>query len=87
MLVAVTTNLAMVIPSSPAGVGPFEAAVLVALSAYGIDNSQALPYSVLLHALNFFPFLLLGYAALHMSARARQTRQLVESRLPSSSYE
>jgi hypothetical protein len=74
LLVAVATNLAMVIPSSPAAVGPFEAATLVALSAYSVESSTALSYAILLHALNFVPWLLGGYVALHLHAAAVRRR-------------
>lgn len=61
LLVMVTTNLAMVIPSSPAAVGVFEAATLVALNAYGIGDSRGLSYAVVLHGVNFFPFVAAGF--------------------------
>lgn len=60
VLVMVATNLAMVIPSSPAAIGVFEAAVLVALRPYGIDSTQGLSYAVVLHALNTLPFIAIG---------------------------
>jgi uncharacterized protein (TIRG00374 family) len=65
LLVIVATNLVLVIPSGPAAVGSFEAAVLVALSAFGIDSSRALSFAVLLHAENLLPVLVAGYLALH----------------------
>ena len=75
LLVVVATNLAMVLPSSPAAVGPFEAAVLVALSAFQIGSSNALSYALLLHAENLFPLLLAGYVAVHghLAAAREQT--------------
>lgn len=60
LLVMVATNLAMLIPSSPAALGVFEAATVVALGAYGVDDSRALSYAVVLHGLNFLPFVLVG---------------------------
>ena len=64
LLVMVATNLAMVIPSSPAALGVFEAATVVALRPYGIDRSDALSYAVVLHALNSIPFVLIGLVLL-----------------------
>jgi uncharacterized protein (TIRG00374 family) len=61
LLVVVTTTLALVIPSSPAAVGVFEGAVLVALHPYGIDDSHGLSYAVVLHAINIFPFVAVGF--------------------------
>jgi uncharacterized protein (TIRG00374 family) len=73
MLVVVTTNLAMVLPSPPAGVGVYEAAVIVALDAYGVGPSAGLSYALVLHALNFFPYLAAGWIVLHRQAlRARR---------------
>jgi len=60
LLMLVATNLALVIPALPAGLGIFEAATILALGAYGIDDSRALSCAVVLHALNLFPFLAAG---------------------------
>jgi uncharacterized protein (TIRG00374 family) len=62
ILVVVTVNLTLVLPSSPGGLGLFEAATVVALHAYGIPQSQALSYGLVLHAMNFFPFIVIGVA-------------------------
>jgi len=77
ILVLVTTSLAMVIPSLPASVGVFEAAVMVALRPYGVDDSRALSYAVVLHALNLFPYIVAGYIVLHGHTR-RLRRALQE---------
>jgi len=60
LLVVIAINLALIIPSSAAGLGVFEAATLVALRAYGVDDSRALAYAVVLHAVNFFPYVVAG---------------------------
>jgi uncharacterized protein (TIRG00374 family) len=60
LFVLITINLALVLPSSPAAVGVFEAATLLALDAYGVDESAALSYALVLHALNFLPFVAIG---------------------------
>jgi hypothetical protein len=60
LFVIITINLALVLPSSPAAVGVFEAATLLALDAYGVPDSRALSYAVVLHALNFLPFVAVG---------------------------
>lgn len=60
LLVVIATNLALVLPSSPAAIGVFEAATLVALGAYGVDDSTALSYALVLHALNLLPYLVVG---------------------------
>jgi uncharacterized protein (TIRG00374 family) len=64
LLVMVATSLAMVIPSSPAAIGVFEAATVVALKPFGVDHASALSYAVVLHALNSIPFIVLGLVIL-----------------------
>jgi uncharacterized protein (TIRG00374 family) len=64
LLAMIATGLAMIIPSSAAAVGVFEAAVITVLNAYGVADSQALSYALLLHALNFFPYLVVGVVLL-----------------------
>jgi glycosyltransferase 2 family protein len=63
-LVVVATGLASILPSSPAGLGVFEGATVVALGAYGVPRSDALSYALVLHAVNFFPYLVAGVVAL-----------------------
>ncbi len=70
LLVLVATNLVLVLPSSPAALGAFEAAVVVSLAAYGVDRAEALSFALVLHALNALPYILLGYLALAQHARA-----------------
>lgn len=74
LLVLVATNLALVIPSLPAGVGVFEAAAIFALKSYGIGESRALACAVVLHAVNFFPYLIAGLYALHTQAALQRAR-------------
>jgi glycosyltransferase 2 family protein len=73
LLVAIATNLSLVIPASPGAIGTFEAAVIVALSAYGVDESRALSYAILLHLLNSLPTVLAGLVALHRSTAASRS--------------
>lgn len=81
LLVVVTTNLALVVPSLPAGLGVFEAATVLALGAYGITESRALACAVVLHAINFFPYVAAGLLALqrHAALRRRSARMLARS--------
>jgi len=55
VLVVIGIGLAMILPSSPAAVGVFEGATVVVLSAYGVADSEALSYALVLHALNVLP--------------------------------
>ena len=61
LFVVIATSLAMILPSSPSAIGVFEAATLVALRPYGISDSEALSYALVLHALNFIPFVAIGF--------------------------
>jgi glycosyltransferase 2 family protein len=69
VLVIVALGLAMILPSPPAAVGVFEAAALLALKAYGISQTAALPYALVLHVANFIPFILGGAVTLQLGAR------------------
>jgi glycosyltransferase 2 family protein len=66
LFVMITINLALVLPSSPAAIGVFEAATLLALGAYGVSQSEALSYALVLHALNFLPFIVAGVVLLRL---------------------
>ncbi len=70
-LVVIAINLALVLPSSPAAVGVFEWATVVALEAYGVADSEALSYALVVHALNFVPFIVAGVLILHREALPR----------------
>ncbi|MDQ4082122.1 MAG: flippase-like domain-containing protein [Actinomycetota bacterium] len=70
LFVLVAIGLSMILPSSPAAFGVFEAAAVVALRAYGVGSSLALSYALVLHALNFFPYLVAGGLALRPPALA-----------------
>lgn len=69
VLVIVAIGLAMIIPAPPAAVGVFEAAGVLALKAYGISQTDALPYALVLHVVNFVPFILAGVITLQLAAR------------------
>jgi uncharacterized protein (TIRG00374 family) len=69
VLVAVAIGLSMILPSPPAAVGVFEGAALIALEAYGVGHSSALPYAVVLHLVNFVPFVVVGALILHYNSR------------------
>jgi len=69
LIVAVSTALGMALPAAPASIGVFEAATVLALAAYGVDESVALPYGVVLHLVNFIPFLVAGPIALRTVGR------------------
>jgi glycosyltransferase 2 family protein len=72
MLVTVAINLSLVLPSSPAALGVFEAATVVALRAFDVPHAEALSYALVLHLLNLVPFLVIGVALLGPGALRRR---------------
>ena len=84
VLVVIGIGLALILPSSPAALGVFEAATVVVLAAYDVDASRALSYALVLHALNVAPFIVVALA-LFAKRRLGRTRSVVpefESPLP-----
>ena len=79
VLTVVAINLALILPSSPAAVGVFEAATLVALSAYGVSSSEALPVALVLHLLNLLPYLAAGAFVLRGVTRVERPQLATRS--------
>jgi uncharacterized protein (TIRG00374 family) len=75
MLVVVAINLSLVLPSSPAALGVFEAATVVALRGFDVARAEALSYALVLHLLNLVPFLVIGAALLGPGALRRRARE------------
>ncbi len=60
IFVMIAIGFAMILPSGPAGIGVFEGAVVLALGVYGIAGAEALSCALVLHAVNFLPFIVAG---------------------------
>ena len=75
ILVAVAIGAGMILPSPPAAVGVFEGATLIALNAYRIPRSSALPFALVLHLVNFVPFMLVGAFLLHYNSRHQRGKK------------
>ncbi|HEV2058410.1 MAG TPA: lysylphosphatidylglycerol synthase transmembrane domain-containing protein [Solirubrobacteraceae bacterium] len=71
ILATVAINLSLVLPSSPAALGVFEAATIIALTAFDVPHAAALSYAIVLHVLNLVPFLLIGAVLLGPAALRR----------------
>jgi uncharacterized protein (TIRG00374 family) len=56
----VVVSLGVMLPSSPAFVGPFQFATVLALGLFGIGRETSIPFSLVLHFGNFVPVTLLG---------------------------
>jgi len=72
LLVVITTGLAFIVPAAPAAVGVFEAAGLTATSAFAVPRSHAFAYVLVLHLLNFVPFVVAGLLVLAWDVRAQR---------------
>jgi uncharacterized protein (TIRG00374 family) len=74
LLIKITINMGLVLPSAPAALGVFEAATVIALKVFDIPQAEALSYALVLHLLNLVPFLLAGAVLLGPGALARRGR-------------
>ncbi len=63
-LVLAIVAVALVLPSTPGYVGPFQAGTVLALGLFGVSPSTALSLSILYHAVNYIPITLAGLAYL-----------------------
>ena len=57
-------GLGMSLPSAPAFVGVVQAATVLALGLFGVPEAEAFSFSLVLHATQFFPFILFGWILL-----------------------
>jgi uncharacterized protein (TIRG00374 family) len=64
VLLTVTTNLAMLVPSSPGYVGIFHAVATLTLLPFGVDKAEALSFAIIAHLVNVLPVSILGAAFL-----------------------
>jgi uncharacterized protein (TIRG00374 family) len=77
LLVVIAVNLAQILPSPPSAIGVYEAAVLVALRPYHVSDSRALSYALVVHALNFLPFIVAGLLVLRGTLRSGPIQHVV----------
>jgi len=59
-LVFVAINLALVVPSAPSGVGPFEVAAVLAYAWLHVGKETAFDIAIMYHAVQFFPITISG---------------------------
>jgi uncharacterized membrane protein YbhN (UPF0104 family) len=74
VVVGCSTNLAMLVPSSPAQIGVYHAAATLTLVAFGVDRSAAVSFSILSHLVNVVPVSLVGAALLMADLLFRRNR-------------
>jgi len=64
LFVLVAVNILTMIPSGPGYVGTVQAACLLSLGVFGVGKSEAVAFSLLLHAAIYFPITFAGLACL-----------------------
>jgi uncharacterized membrane protein YbhN (UPF0104 family) len=83
VFVLCATAFGMVLPSSPGGIGPYEAGAVLALSLYRVEPSQAFAYAFGLHVFTNLALILLGLWGLRSeSLTFGSLRQQVEQHSP-----
>ncbi len=78
-ILLVIVCLGVMLPSSPGFVGTFQFFTIVALARFGYDKNIALPFSIVLHACQYFPVTLLGLYYLkkeHLSLKTLEKESL-----------
>jgi uncharacterized protein (TIRG00374 family) len=65
MVMTAVVNLAITLPSSPGYVGTFDTPGIKTLTAYGIEETTAASYTLVLHAALWLPITLLGFFFLY----------------------
>jgi hypothetical protein len=75
MIVQSVASLGVSIPSSPGFVGTFQAFVVKALSAFGVDKDLALSYSIGYHIAQYVPVTLFGF---YLAWRANMSWREIE---------
>ncbi len=60
ILLTCTTNLAMLVPSSPGYIGVFHAAATLSLIPFDVDATRALSFAIVAHLVNVLPVSILG---------------------------
>jgi len=88
VLLTCTTNLAMLIPSSPGYIGVFHAAATLTLLPFGVGPSLAFSFAILAYLVNVLPVYIIGgifllwgreYVSLNLRAlKRRRLEQVVE---------
>jgi hypothetical protein len=76
-IVFVAVNLAIMIPSAPSGVGPFEMAAMLTYSWLGIKSEVGFSVALMYHAVQFIPITLAG-VVLYLETTRRSAHKGME---------
>jgi len=79
LLVLLTLNLAITLPSTPAQIGAFEMGAIVALELLGVERERALAFALLYHVMQVVPVTLAGLGGLRLAWRLRGETALASS--------
>ena len=60
VVLLVITTIAIVVPSSPGYVGTYHFLCQISLAFFSVPKSEGLTFAIVLHAINFFPVLVVG---------------------------
>ncbi|MDZ7723153.1 MAG: lysylphosphatidylglycerol synthase transmembrane domain-containing protein [candidate division KSB1 bacterium] len=60
LVLQVITTIAIVVPSSPGYVGTYHFLCQISLAFFAVPKSEGLTFAIVLHAINFFPVLVVG---------------------------
>jgi len=71
-VIFIAINLAIIIPSAPSGIGPFEAAGVLAYTWIGLKTETAFNISFMYHAVQFIPVTLIGMSFYFKSGLAKK---------------
>ena len=61
IVVLIITTISIVVPSSPGYIGFYHALCVLSLGLYGIDRSAGLSFAFVVHAVSFFPIIVVGF--------------------------
>lgn len=75
ILVLVSLNLALAVPSTPGRIGVFELGAAFGLRLLGLSEGDALAAALLCHLIQFVPTTVLGLAGLSLALSARRARE------------
>ena len=67
LVATATANLALLVPSSPGGIGNFEYVCRQTIVLFGVEASLASAYTIALHAVLLLPIIVLGFCFLWMT--------------------
>jgi uncharacterized membrane protein YbhN (UPF0104 family) len=71
LLILLTLNVALAIPSTPAQIGAFEIGAVLALKLLGVDEPRAFAFAIIYHVMQALPVTLAGLSGLRLAAQAK----------------